>query len=131
MLKSKCVLYKSVTEEVSIWGWPLKTSGFSTSSITVLSGRVTEWSEGRFGYSIREANTSWEKTKCSTSVLQLDPNTWFLEYNLSSVVEGSTLLSLATDLLAHMMFQAAKNVNRELFWMFSASRNLYSVVRVV
>ena len=42
MLKSKCVLYKSVTEEVSIWGWPLKTSGFSTSSITVLSGRVTE-----------------------------------------------------------------------------------------
>ncbi|KAG2260305.1 hypothetical protein Bca52824_079599 [Brassica carinata] len=81
-------------------------SGFSTSSITVLSGRVTE------------ANTSWEKTKCSTSVLQLDPNTWFLEYNLT------------TDLLAHMMFQAAKNVNRELFWMFSASRNLYSVVRV-
>ncbi|KAF2620379.1 hypothetical protein F2Q68_00042758 [Brassica cretica] len=101
-------------------------SGFSTSSITVLSD--TEWSEGRFGYSIREANTSWEKTRCSTSVLQLDPNTWFLEYNLSSVVEGSTLLSLAADLLAHMMFQAAKNVNRELFWMFSASRNLYSVM---
>lgn len=83
-----------------------------------------KWAEGRFGYSIREANTSWGKTKCSTSVLQLDPNTWVLEYNLSSVVEGSTLVSLATDLLAHMMFQAAKNVNRELFWMFSASRNL-------
>ncbi|CAN6981587.1 hypothetical protein IGI04_038981 [Brassica rapa subsp. trilocularis] len=110
---SKCVLYKSVTEEVSIWGWPLQTSGF-----------FGQWAEGRFGYSIREANTSWGKTKCSTSVLQLDPNTWVLEYNLSSVVEGSTLVSLATDLLAHMMFQAAKNVNRELFWMFSASRNL-------
>lgn len=47
MLNSKCVLYKSAIEEVSIWGWPLQTSGlfhtgFSSSSITVLSGRVTE-----------------------------------------------------------------------------------------
>ena len=47
MLNSKCVLYKSVIEEVSIWGWPLQTAGlfstgFSSSSITVLSGRVTE-----------------------------------------------------------------------------------------
>lgn len=47
MLNSKCVLYKSVIEEVSIWGWPLQTAGlfstgFSSSSITVLSGRVSE-----------------------------------------------------------------------------------------
>ncbi|ESQ37074.1 hypothetical protein EUTSA_v10002568mg [Eutrema salsugineum] len=131
MLNSKCPLYKSAIEEVSIWGWPLQTAGlfrtgFSSSSITVLSGRVTEWSEGRFGYLIREANTSWGKTKWSTSVLQLDPNTWILEYSQSSVTESSTLFSVTIDLLTHMMVQAAKNVNRELFCVFSASRNLYS-----
>ncbi|KAJ0245018.1 Uncharacterized protein HA466_0185200 [Hirschfeldia incana] len=106
MLNSKCVLYKSVIEEVSIWGWPLQTAGlfgtgFSSSSLTVLSGRVTEWSEGNFGYSIHEANTTWMKTKWSTSVLQLDPNTWVLEYSLSSVMESSSLLSLTIDLLRH------------------------------
>ncbi|CAA7026528.1 unnamed protein product [Microthlaspi erraticum] len=130
MLSSKCVVYKSAIEEVSIWGWPLQTSGlfrtgFASSSITVLSGRVTEWTEGRFGYSIREANNTWRKTKWSTSVLQLDPNTWILEYRESSVTESSSLLSLTVDLLRHMMFQAAKNVNRELLWVFSASGNLY------
>ncbi|CAH8308241.1 unnamed protein product [Eruca vesicaria subsp. sativa] len=135
MLNSKCVLYKSAIEEVSIWGWPLQTAGlfgtgFSSSSITVLSGRVTEWSEGKFGYSRHETNTTWRKTKWSTSVLQLDPNTWVLEYSLSSVMESSSLLSLSNDVLTHMMVQAAKNVNRELFWMVSASRRLYSEVVV-
>ncbi|CAN7124246.1 uncharacterized protein LOC103848811 isoform X4 [Brassica rapa] len=126
MLKSKSV-YKSVTEEVSVWGWPLQTgelfgTGFSSSLFTVLSGRVTDWSEGRFGYTVREANISWGKTKWSTSVLQLDHSTWVLEYSLSSVIKHSSLLSLGTDVLAHMMFQAAKNVNRRVLWMFSASR---------
>ncbi|KAF3606187.1 hypothetical protein DY000_02044477 [Brassica cretica] len=130
MLNSKCVLYKSVIEEVSIWGWPLQTAGlfstgFSSGSFTVLSGRVTEWPEGKFGYSIHEANTSWRRTKWSTSVLQLDPNTWVLEYRL---MESSSLLSMAVDLLTRVMVQAAKNVNRELFWMFSASGRLYSEV---
>ncbi|KAF8106434.1 hypothetical protein N665_0139s0029 [Sinapis alba] len=133
MLNSKCVLYKSAIEEVSIWGWPLQTAGlfstgFSSSSITVLSGRVTEWAEGKFSYSMHEANSSWRKTKWSTSVLQLDPNTWVLEYSLSSVMESSSLLSLTIEVLTHVMVQAAKNVNRELFWMFSASRKLYSEV---
>jgi hypothetical protein len=47
LLNSRCVLYKSAMEEVSIWGWPLQTAGllkteFSSRSFTVLSGRVTE-----------------------------------------------------------------------------------------
>lgn len=84
-----------------------------------------KWADGEFGYTIRETNTSWGKTKWSTSVLQLDPNTWVLEYNQSSMMDGSSLLSLTMDLLKHMMFRAAKNVNRELFWMFSASGSLY------
>ncbi|XP_010457634.1 PREDICTED: uncharacterized protein LOC104739081 isoform X1 [Camelina sativa] len=130
MLISKCVLYKSAIEEVSIWGWPLQTAGlfhtgFFSSSITVLSGRVTEWTDGQFSYTTHETNTSWGKDKWSTSVLQLDPNTWVLEYSLSSVMDGSSLLSVTLDVLKHMMFQAAKNVNREVFWMFSASGSLY------
>ncbi|KAL9305102.1 putative ERG2/sigma1 receptor [Arabidopsis thaliana] len=131
MLNSKCVLSKSAIEEVSIWGWPLQTSGlfhtgFSSSSITVLSGRVTEWTEGKFGYSIHETNTSWGKTKWSTSVLQLDPNTWVLEYSQSSVMDdSSSLLSLTIDIMKHLVFRVAKNVNRELYWMFSSSRRLY------
>lgn len=87
-----------------------------------------KWSEGKFGYSIHEANTSWRRTKLSTSVLQLDPNTWVLEYRLSSVMESSSLLSMAVDLLTRVMVQAAKDVNREVFWMFSATGRLYSEV---
>ncbi|KAL3638406.1 hypothetical protein CASFOL_017777 [Castilleja foliolosa] len=30
LLNSRCVLYKSMSEEVSIWGWPLQTSGLLT-----------------------------------------------------------------------------------------------------
>lgn len=76
---------------------------------------------------MRETNTSWRKTKWSTSVLQLDSNTWVLEYSKSSVMDdSSSLLSLTMDLIKHMVFRAAKNVNREVFWMFSASGSLYS-----
>lgn len=46
-MNSRCVLYKSATEEVSVWGWPLQTAGllttgFSSRSFSILSGRVTE-----------------------------------------------------------------------------------------
>ncbi|XP_010522294.1 PREDICTED: uncharacterized protein LOC104800960 [Tarenaya hassleriana] len=130
-LSSKCILYKSTTEEVSIWGWPLQTAktlslGFSSSSFTILSGRVTEWNDGKFGYSIREANASWQRTKWSTCVLQLDPNSWVLEYSRSSVLDSSSLMSLTLDLLRHMMFQAARNINRELVWLASIWENMYS-----
>lgn len=47
LLTSKCIMHRSATETVSIWGWPLQTagllrSGFSQRSFTILSGRVTE-----------------------------------------------------------------------------------------
>ena len=47
LLNSHCILYKSAMEEVRIWGWPLQTAGllttgFSSRSFTILSGRVTE-----------------------------------------------------------------------------------------
>lgn len=58
MLKSRSV-YKSVTEEVNVWGWPLQTgglfgTGFSSSSFTVLSGRVTNVTKANsFDYHIQ------------------------------------------------------------------------------
>lgn len=47
LINSRCVLYKSMVEEVSIWGWPLLTAGllateYSSRSFTSISGRVTE-----------------------------------------------------------------------------------------
>ncbi|PIA31730.1 hypothetical protein AQUCO_04900195v1 [Aquilegia coerulea] len=47
---SRCMLYKSIVEEVSIWGWPLQNegllvAGFSRRSLTILSGRVNEVSK--------------------------------------------------------------------------------------
>ncbi|XP_033140628.1 uncharacterized protein LOC103848811 isoform X3 [Brassica rapa] len=102
--------------------WRINQDGLMLKSKSVYKSVTEEWSEGRFGYTVREANISWGKTKWSTSVLQLDHSTWVLEYSLSSVIKHSSLLSLGTDVLAHMMFQAAKNVNRRVLWMFSASR---------
>ncbi|KAI7986962.1 hypothetical protein LOK49_LG14G00921 [Camellia lanceoleosa] len=80
LLNSHCSLYKSATEEVSIWGWPLQTAGlltakFSSRSFTILSGRVTEWSDGKVSYSTGKANNSWVHQKWSASAVQLDPNT--------------------------------------------------------
>ncbi|KAK4357084.1 hypothetical protein RND71_022694 [Anisodus tanguticus] len=77
LLNSQCTLYKSIVEELSIWGWPLQTAGlltagFSARSYAILSGRLTEWSNGEIGYLIRKA-----------SAVQMDPNTWILEYTLN------------------------------------------------
>lgn len=46
-MNSRCELYKSAIEEVTIWGWPLQTAGMITTgmsfrTLTILSGRVTE-----------------------------------------------------------------------------------------
>lgn len=47
LLSSKCILFDSATEEVSVCGFPVPTSGiistgFSSRRVTVLSGRLTE-----------------------------------------------------------------------------------------
>ncbi|GLT99625.1 hypothetical protein SLE2022_170520 [Rubroshorea leprosula] len=124
LLSSRCVLYKSAMEEVSIWGWPLQTAGlfstgFSSISFTILSGRVTEWKDGNVGFSIRKANASWVQGKWGASVLQLDPNTWILGYQQSSILENSSLFSAALDLLKHRTSRMVRRMN-EQFWLFSA-----------
>ncbi|KAA8527619.1 hypothetical protein F0562_034986 [Nyssa sinensis] len=130
LLNSRCTLYKSATEEVSIWGWPLQTAGlltteFSSLSFTVLSGRVTEWSDGKVKYSIRKANSSWAQERWSASVVQSDPNTWILEYRQSLVMENSRLLSAALEFLRFRLSRELKKMKQEV-WMLSAFGRQYS-----
>ncbi|KAK9070948.1 hypothetical protein SSX86_009516 [Deinandra increscens subsp. villosa] len=110
MLRSRCQLYKSGVEEVSIWGWPLQTSGLLTTdyasrSFTILSGRVTEWSNGELRGSIRKANTSWEQGKWSASVWRLDEDTWILEYKRSFVFDNTRLISSVIEFLKFKMMR--------------------------
>ncbi|KAJ0034960.1 hypothetical protein Pint_24795 [Pistacia integerrima] len=129
LLNSRCVLYKSATEEVSIWGWPLQTAGlittgFSSRSFTILSGRVTEWPDGEVRFSIRKANTSWMLEKWGASVMQLDPNTWILEYRQSSILDNSGLFSATMELLKYRISRWIRKMNEELC-LFSAFKNQY------
>ncbi|XP_044500653.1 uncharacterized protein LOC123221802 [Mangifera indica] len=129
LLNSRCVLYKSATEEVSVWGWPLQTAGllttgFSSRSFSILSGRVTEWPNGQFGFSIRKANTSWVHKKWGSSVIQLEPKTWILEYKQSSILDNSRLLSAALELLRYSISRVIRRTNEELY-LFSAFQNQY------
>ncbi|XP_061987014.1 uncharacterized protein LOC133705687 [Populus nigra] len=134
LLNSRCVLYKSAVEEVSIWGWPLQTGGllkteFFSRSFTVLSGRVTEWSDGKIGYSIRKANTSWVHRNWAASVVQLDPNTWILEYESRLMLDNSMLFSAVAGVFKYRMSRALKSMNPG-FWLFSDFERQYSVSTV-
>lgn len=127
LLNSRCILYKSAMEEVSVWGWPLQTAGllttgFSSRSFTILSGRVTEWSDGKVGYMIRKGNTSWVHRKWGASVVQLNPDTWILEYRRSSMLDNSNLLSAAVEFLKYRISKMVGRVRRD-FWLFSDFRN--------
>ncbi|XP_022955446.1 uncharacterized protein LOC111457471 [Cucurbita moschata] len=122
LLSSKCTMYKSATEAVSIWGWPLQTAGllrtgFSQRSFTILSGRVTEWSDGGIGYLVREANTSWVQNKWGASAVHLDPHTWVLEYRQSSLLENSSLNVMAADFFKHWMMKVMRRLKNEV-WVF-------------
>ncbi|GMI70527.1 hypothetical protein like AT1G05440 [Hibiscus trionum] len=125
LLNSHCLIYKSAMEEVRIWGWPLQTTGllatgFSSKSITILSGRVTEWSNGKHGFISRKAYASWEQDKWGASFIQLDPNTWILEYQRSSILEHPRLISATLELLKYRLTKMVKKMSQQflLFFVF-------------
>ncbi|OIV91499.1 hypothetical protein TanjilG_26468 [Lupinus angustifolius] len=125
LLNSRCTLYKSAIEEVTIWGWPLQTAGlltngFSFRSLTILSGRVTEWNAGQVGYLIRKANSSWVQSKLGASVVQLDPNTWVLEYQRSSICNSTTLYASAFEFLKYRTSRIVSRL-KKCFWRFAAA----------
>ncbi|KAL3648968.1 hypothetical protein CASFOL_005371 [Castilleja foliolosa] len=127
LLNSRCVLYKSMSEEVSIWGWPLQTAGLLTAehsirSFSILSGR---WSNGETHYIIRTSNhSSWTQEKWSSSVVQLDPNTWILEYKRSFFLENAKLVSTALDFLKLRLTRKFWKLKQD-FWMPLAFASRY------
>ncbi|KAM3356304.1 hypothetical protein P3S68_023018 [Capsicum galapagoense] len=130
LLNSRCTLYKSNSEEFSIWGWPLQTAGlltagFSARTYTILSGRLTEWSNGGIGYSIRKANSSWTQQKGSASPVQLDPNTWILEYSRSPLTENGKLVSAVLEFLKFRLRRKVQKLKQE-FWLSSSFTSQYS-----
>ncbi|XP_031098656.1 uncharacterized protein LOC116002629 [Ipomoea triloba] len=133
LLTSQCTLYKSITEEVSIWGWPLQTAGlltaeYSSRSFTLLSGRLTEWKNGEFGYSVRGVNSSWTQGRWSSSAVQLDPNTWILEYSESPIRENAKLVSAAIEFLKFKLAREFEKLKME-FWSLSAFGSEFSDLR--
>ncbi|TQE02249.1 hypothetical protein C1H46_012120 [Malus baccata] len=128
LLNSHCTLYKSAIEEVRIWGWPLQTvglltSGFSSWSFTILSGRVTEWSDGKVGrYVIRKLNASWLQRSWGASTVQLDPNTWILEYRWSTICDNQRLLLAALAFLKNMIPRMLGKMQHK-FWLLSTFGN--------
>ncbi|XP_047947353.1 uncharacterized protein LOC125193568 [Salvia hispanica] len=125
LLNTRCVLYKSMAEEVSIWGWPLQTAGVLTAeyysrSFSIINGRVTEWSGGRAGYFVRRANSSWVQDKWSSSVVQFDPNTWLLEYRHSFLLQNARPVSATLKFLELRLTRDFRKMSQE-FWLQSAS----------
>ncbi|PHT61030.1 hypothetical protein T459_35118 [Capsicum annuum] len=130
LLNSRCTLYKSNSEELSIWGWPLQTAGlltagFSARTYTILSGRLTEWSNGGIGYSIGKANSSWTQQKWSASPVQLDPNTWILEYSRSPLTENGKLVSAVLEFLKFRLRREVQRLKQE-FWLSFSFTSQYS-----
>ncbi|KZV17078.1 hypothetical protein F511_24096 [Dorcoceras hygrometricum] len=127
LLHSRCVLYESMSEEISIWGWPLQTAGllssqFSPQLFSIISGRVTQWSNGEAKYTIHDGNCSWVQEKWSASVVQFDPNTWVLEYKRSFILNNPTPLSALMEFLKLRMTREFEKMRQE-FWVLLAFGN--------
>ncbi|CAD6206626.1 unnamed protein product [Miscanthus lutarioriparius] len=116
----RCTMYKSVAEEVSVWGSPLRTSGLlpralSARHLTLLSGEITEWSDGRVWPTVRASNgSSWAHRRHSVAAVRLEPETWVLEYQRSALFEGTRLLPSAAELIASRCSTMARRARRRL-----------------
>ncbi|RWR88960.1 sigma non-opioid intracellular receptor 1 [Cinnamomum micranthum f. kanehirae] len=131
LVHSRCILYKSSAEEVSIWGWPLQTAGLLTTgytsrSYTILSGRVTEWSEGKMRFSVHKSNSSWLHQKWSASALQLDPNTWVLEYQQNAFLQNSRPCKVAVELLRFRFSKVIQGLWHELWPLIALPSDYYN-----
>ncbi|KAJ1699459.1 hypothetical protein LUZ63_007971 [Rhynchospora breviuscula] len=116
----RCLMYKSVAEEVSIWGSPLRTSGllsttFSSRHLTVLSGKITEWQDGIRIPTQRASNSSsWTCSKWSYAAIQLSPETWVLEYRKNALFEGPKLIPTIWELVMWKISEKVRRLKRGL-----------------
>ncbi|KAL2469870.1 C-8 sterol isomerase [Abeliophyllum distichum] len=130
LLNSRCTLYKSIKEEVSIWGWPLQTDGLLTAecsprSFTIVSGKVSEWLNGEAKYLIRQVNSSWTQRKWGASAVRFDPNTWLLEYRQSFLMQNPRLVSEAVKFLKFRLAREFEKMKQQ-FWLLSAFCSQYA-----
>ncbi|ERM93488.1 uncharacterized protein LOC18421390 [Amborella trichopoda] len=131
LLCSRCVLYESMAEEVSVWGWPLKTAGvlaagFSDRSLTILSGRLLEWPEGKLEVTVRGENSSWTQKRWSSSVAELHPMTWLLEYRRHIALQNANVFRVAYEFLSFTISTKFKELKKKnLGMMLPFSPNLY------
>ncbi|XP_015690641.2 uncharacterized protein LOC102713066 [Oryza brachyantha] len=118
----RCAVYKSAAEEVTIWGSPLHTSGLlpralPSRHLTLLSGKITEWSDGRVWPTVRASNgSSWSYRGRSAPAVRLEPQTWVLEYQRSVVFEGTRLIPATAELLASRCSAIRQNLARRRFF---------------
>ncbi|NP_001144807.1 uncharacterized protein LOC100277883 [Zea mays] len=116
----RCTVYKSVAEEVSVWGSPLRTSGLlpralSARHLTLLSGEITEWSDGKVWPTVRASNgSSWAHRRQSAAAVRLEPETWVVEYQRSALFEGTRLLPAAAELIASRCSTMARRARRRM-----------------
>ncbi|KAF9677610.1 hypothetical protein SADUNF_Sadunf08G0125500 [Salix dunnii] len=114
LLNSRCVLYKVSNGRGEHMGLAFANRRgllFSSRPFTVLSGRVTEWSDRKIGYLIRKASTSRVHRNWAASVVQLDPNTWILEYESSLTSDNFMLFSAVAGVFKYRMSRALKSMN--------------------
>ncbi|XP_024516804.1 uncharacterized protein LOC112341223 [Selaginella moellendorffii] len=96
LIHSRCRLYSSPAEELSIWGYPIVTAGVlgrrpADRLMFVLAGRVIEWKEGQLDYTIHEEGEWWNHHRWAASVIHLDNNTWIAQYSAGSIDAWSFL----------------------------------------
>ncbi|XP_078160280.1 C-8 sterol isomerase [Carex rostrata] len=117
----RCVIYESMAEEVSIWGSPLRTSGllsttFSSRHLTILSGKITEWSDGTPVPIQRGRNSSsWACRKWTYAAIQLNPETWVLEYRRNAFFEGPRLIPAICEMVMFKISEKVRRLKRRLF----------------
>ncbi|KNA14319.1 hypothetical protein SOVF_108440 [Spinacia oleracea] len=131
ILNSYCTLYKSAEEEVIIWGWPLQTAGlltaeFSSRSFNVLSGKLREWPEGKMMNVVREANTTWILRKWSASAVQLEPNTWIIEYKRNYLLENPSILVATVELIEFTILKLMLRMKQQFRLLLADFRYYYT-----
>ncbi|KAK7861108.1 hypothetical protein CFP56_024207 [Quercus suber] len=103
--------------------WEIDQDGLLLNSrCTLYKTAMEEWSDGSVGYTIRKGNTSWVHRKWGASVVQLNPNTWVLEYQRSSILDNSRLSTAAIEFLKYRISKKVGKVKKG-FWLFSAFKN--------
>ncbi|KAH7422931.1 hypothetical protein KP509_12G032300 [Ceratopteris richardii] len=115
LVHSKCVIYASPVERISVWGSALMTGGILGRSLvdrsfTVLSGRVVEWQEGGLESITHSQGSSWTMRRWAASAVLLDSNTWILEYKRTLASTGIGDLHVLKYLVVSAMKKVAYNV---------------------